>query len=559
MPLVNYDDSDEEINNNGLLNAAPAARVNVSYCYLLFRVGGNTKIALKSTSLIPLGTDQVSYGRPIGPKNPYENVSSFKKNIITGHAQEEAFDDATFTIQHRTFQMLGYAKDDKNGEIIGDRKRAAQYNNQDISQIRSTKEQQMEIRVKRQKKGDTSVLDGPNAYKGPWAKYTQDEDEESEEAEYEGEEAYEEEEEEEEEEEKELAKTTTKPKQIEDQEESEFVGSQEFDYLGRTYMHVPRDLDINLFKEPGEQECFIPKRKVHSWIGHSGGVTALRFFPKFGHILLSSGNDCKIKIWDVYHDREQLRIISGHDKSVKDIDFNPTGTKFLSTSYDKMIKLWDTETGKCISRFTTGRTANCVKFNPEIDEAFVAGMSNNKIIQFDIRTKEIAQEYDHHLGPVNTITFVDNNQRFMTTSDDKSIRVWEWQINVPIKFIADPYQHSMPSVRLHPGGKYVACQSMDNTILVFGATDRFRQNRKKVFMGSTNAGYSIGIDFSPDGKYLMSGDSSGNCIFWDWKTCQLKSKFKAHNNGPLLCIASHPQETSKVATGGLESVINYWD
>jgi hypothetical protein len=40
MPLVNYDDSDEEINNNGLLNAAPAARVNVSYCYLLFRVGG---------------------------------------------------------------------------------------------------------------------------------------------------------------------------------------------------------------------------------------------------------------------------------------------------------------------------------------------------------------------------------------------------------------------------------------------------------------------------------------------------------------------------------------
>ena len=29
-----------------------------------------------------------------------------------------------------------------------------------------------------------------------------------------------------------------------------------------------------------------------------------------------------------------------------------------------------------------------------------------------------------HLGPVNTITFVDNGDRMITTSDDKSIRVW---------------------------------------------------------------------------------------------------------------------------------------
>jgi hypothetical protein len=27
--------------------------------------------------------------------------------------------------------------------------------------------------------------------------------------------------------------------------------------------------------------------------------------------------------------------------------------------------------------------------------------------QYDLRTREIAQEYDQHLGPVNTITFVD--------------------------------------------------------------------------------------------------------------------------------------------------------
>ena len=48
--------------------------------------------------------------------------------------------------------------------------------------------------------------------------------------------------------------------------------------------------------------------------------------------------------------------------------------------------------------------------------------------QWDIRSGEIVQEYDRHLGPVNTITFVDQNRRFVTTSDDKSLRVWEWLV-----------------------------------------------------------------------------------------------------------------------------------
>ncbi len=47
-------------------------------------------------------------------------------------------------------------------------------------------------------------------------------------------------------------------------------------------------------------------------------------------------------------------------------------------------------------------------------------------MQWDVESGEVVQEYDRHLGAVNTITFVDENRRFVTTSDDKSLRVWEW-------------------------------------------------------------------------------------------------------------------------------------
>ena len=137
------------------------------------------------------------------------------------------------------------------------------------------------------------------------------------------------------------------------------------------------------------------------------------------------------------------------------------------------MKLWDTETGQCLSRFSNGKIPYVVRFHPDDDKQniFLAGMSDKKIVQvrsfpnvalsicvidscltfqYDIRTGEITQEYDQHLGPVNTITFVDENRRFVTTSDDKTIRAWDFDIPVTIKYIAEPYMHSMPAVTIHP-------------------------------------------------------------------------------------------------------------
>jgi len=110
-------------------------------------------------------------------------------------------------------------------------------------------------------------------------------------------------------------------------------------------MSVPTDIDVNLLGEPGTQECFIPKRHIHTWSGHTKGVNAIRFFPKTAHLLLSCSMDTKVKIWDVYHDRRVLRTYMGHTKGVRDICFNNDGTRFLSAGFDKFVKLWDTETG----------------------------------------------------------------------------------------------------------------------------------------------------------------------------------------------------------------------
>ncbi|KAI9826741.1 MAG: hypothetical protein M1819_007286 [Sarea resinae] len=506
-----------------------------------------------------------------GPGNPFKSASGNalkRKNLITGYAEEAVVSDTTFNTQHRTFQSLGYTKA-PDGSYVGDIATAERLGGRDVVQMRPSKEQSEALRRKRQKKGDSSIVDGEGAYKGPWARYQDEYQALEDEAAVAGEELASDEEYAEEEIVAPVLPPPTSKAGTDYQdnatanETSEFHGSAQFDYQGRTYMHVPQDLDIDLRAEPGTVKNYVPKKHIHTWKSHSKAITALRFFPNSGHLLLSSSADSKIKLWDVYHDRELLRTFSGHTKSVTDVTFNPDGTRFLSASYDRQMKLWDTEYGKCISRYSTGKIPHVIRFNPspEHSSEFLAGMSDKKIVQFDTRVpdaKEPTQEYDHHLGPVNTITFVDQNRRFITTSDDKSLRAWEYNIPVPIKFIAEPYMYSLIRSAPHPSGKYVAFQSGDNQIVVYAATDRFRQNRKKSFRGHNNAGYAIDVAVSPDGQFVMSGDSGGYVCFWDWKTCKMWHKMIA-SDGPVVAAQWHPQETSKIATAGLDGVIKYWD
>jgi len=41
----------------------------------------------------------------------------------------------------------------------------------------------------------------------------------------------------------------------------------------------------------------------------------------------------------------QVRTLTGHSGSVISVAFSPDGTRVISGSDDKLVKIWDTETG----------------------------------------------------------------------------------------------------------------------------------------------------------------------------------------------------------------------
>ncbi|KAJ1450191.1 WD40-repeat-containing domain protein [Pelagophyceae sp. CCMP2097] len=343
---------------------------------------------------------------------------------------------------------------------------------------------------------------------------------------------------------------------------STFHGAKERDYQGRSWTVPAPELRRRV---DDEHDCFIPKKCVHRWTGHSKGVQAIRLFPKLGHLLLSASLDGSIKIWDVYNERECKRTYKGHSEAVRDVTFcqgTAPGSRFASCGFDRFSRVWDTETGTVLHTLSPNRKmCYCVDFFPQDENILLAGASDNRIYQWDLRvsSENYVQEYNHHLQPVNSITFIDDDKRFVSTSDDKKIFIWEHNIPVPMKYISEPHLNSVPVVELHPSGQFWCGQSMDNQIITYQAKGAMKQMRKKNFKGHLSSGFACGLSFSPNGRFLASGDGEGRLFTWDFKSTRVFRKMHAHDAGPCIGTVWHPIEPSWLVTCGWDGLIKLWD
>ena len=216
-------------------------------------------------------------------------LTSTKGRVPTGYADEIVISDTSFRSAHRA---------------------------QESNQGPPTKKR------KREDKGKSGVVYGASAYKGPWAKFEEEQPDASSDEEEEVEVEYEEDD---------IAPQPSAPSKAgmayeetgDGNESTEFHGSEMYDYQGRTYMHVPQDLGIDLKGDlPDDFQSYAPKKVIHTFKSHTKAITQMRFFPASGHLLLSASADTKIKLWDAYHTRSLLRTFSGHTKSVSDVSFS---------------------------------------------------------------------------------------------------------------------------------------------------------------------------------------------------------------------------------------------
>ena len=124
---------------------------------------------------------------------------------------------------------------------------------------------------------------------------------------------------------------------------------------------------------------------IHTLDYHINSVFALSYCNQNKH-LLSGGRDVFLKFYDAENNYQVIKDVPAHNLHINSIQFNDSGTLFVTSSMDKMIKVWDAQTFDLIKVIDKARN-------------------------------------ESHINSVNKAVWLTNNE-IISVSDDKQIMHW---------------------------------------------------------------------------------------------------------------------------------------
>jgi WD40 repeat protein len=277
----------------------------------------------------------------------------------------------------------------------------------------------------------------------------------------------------------------------------------------------------------------------------------------------------------------------GHSSQISQLLFTPEGKTLISTSWDKTIRLWDVETGELITtlRHQIGEghegEIHAAALSPDGTILAIGGISYGSgdegvpVFVFDLASGEIIGLLKGHTELVNALDFSPDGKWLASGSDDNTIRIWDLTpIPSPEKRGKTPNtprplgegmgvrvlesDSHVFDLAFAPDGRHIVSGHVDHKVRLWelpqDPTDSANVSGlqpKIVFQKHTNVPSCV--DYSPDGKYIASGDFDGNYFLWESQTGKVKKQFPPADTSAAVAFA--PDSKTVLISNGNKAVI----
>ena len=147
-------------------------------------------------------------------------------------------------------------------------------------------------------------------------------------------------------------------------------------------------------------------------------------FNKSGDKFITGSYDRTCKVWNTVTG-DELLTLDGHRNVVYAIAFNnPYGDKIITGSFDKTCKLWNAETGDLYHTYRGHATEIvCLSFNPH-GTMIATGSMDNTARLWDVEAGECLHTLLGHTAEIVSLNFDTQGQRIITGSFDHTVKVW---------------------------------------------------------------------------------------------------------------------------------------
>lgn len=187
------------------------------------------------------------------------------------------------------------------------------------------------------------------------------------------------------------------------------------------------------------------EERAHHIRAHGAGVSGLAVEKFDGRILISGGSEGSIKIWDLEEtsrpsQRHIFRPVStiarstagrkggGHSHGITHLGFYPFDPDaFLSSSYDKSLKLWATQRSTLTAEFDLNATIYSHSMSPVAGHLLVACATQHSNVRLvDLKSGAAVQALVAHGGPVLCASWSPRREHILVSGHaDGKARIWD--------------------------------------------------------------------------------------------------------------------------------------
>lgn len=146
-----------------------------------------------------------------------------------------------------------------------------------------------------------------------------------------------------------------------------------------------------------------------------------------GEILLTAGNDNKLRLWDATAD-VCFGTMKGHTDRALSATLSVDSRQIVSCSADGSIRLWNT-LGE--EKYSLGNNAhkgwvNSVRFSPVVtNPLIISGGEDGSVKVWDLQTMTLSYDFLGHTGPVLSVVISPDGSLCATGGLDGTARLWD--------------------------------------------------------------------------------------------------------------------------------------
>jgi WD40 repeat protein len=186
-------------------------------------------------------------------------------------------------------------------------------------------------------------------------------------------------------------------------------------------------------------------------------------FSSDGRRVLSTSEDKTIRVWDTDTGRPVGEPMRGYEVYFGNVAFSPDGHTVAAGGADNTLRFWDASTGLPIGTPLTGHrdVVNNVGFTP--DGRRVISSSFDSLRLWDAQTRQLIGDPQSGLNLFGSLA-VSPKEDLFVTGGAKSIRRWSAETGDPIGDPITAHDDAVGDIAITADGRFIASGSMDHTL-----------------------------------------------------------------------------------------------